>query len=394
MRASKYLSVAVNMVKPSSYRYAKKKPYAKRYRRKYTGYTPRGFVNRVANSGDDKYVRALINPFDSRAIGARIPDANACPSSAIQSIDTYICDSDATYNGQAYLFLPGIQILGAVAGMATKTSWAWTAGYGGSIGGASISTNVQTNFEAFRVVSHGIKITAMQPVTSAQGTLHYCYGPLSTFSASTWAAPTDVSQMQKMNGYTRVPISSLAQKSLILVNKPLDVTSQRYIASNNAGYGSSGTSEFNFPFQHCALFIFMEAVSTSVQTSVLQVEMVQHLEGIVNTNNSSAAFTSSTAQPFNPTALSVGAQISAVTKVAMYEDDPEWDQLAVQAVDAIEGGAAGFAAGMAAGGPVGAALGTVYGGLRGWLGRPKITPKRQFENAVSSTNNKKRLLTY
>jgi len=124
-----------------------------------------------------------------------------------------------------------------------------------------------------RPVAHGIRITCPISPTTIQGELHLCLYPMSQATGSTWALPVNVSQMQRLPSYKRVPLAELTQKPMIYVNKYMDDTAFRYFDPNDTFLGNlgSGTNAFDFGNQWCCIVIAIENPYGSV-TNNLDIE--------------------------------------------------------------------------------------------------------------------------
>ena len=341
-----------------------------------------------------QYLIALRDPFNPKAYGVRIPDTNTVPSQSFYALDT--SNVTGATNGVSYLICPSLHILGSTGTPTGVGTWTWGATYSANtIGAASIKTAALANYSATRPVAHGVKISATQSVTNATGTVHVCYCPVSQYGLNTWGAPTTISLMQRQNGYQRIPLSSLTQKPLILVNKPMDVLAQRY--SDPAGNfpAAGGEGELDFLNQWCCIIVHFEGPTNAV--IVAEMEYLTHYEGIVNSFTASIVPTGTDAEPYDPTVLGAAAHSLAVSSLVINEDK-DWDAIAVKALDTFESAMQGVTGGYAMGGIPGAVFGGVWGAARGYTGRSRqgdaAAQRRRRRAATSSVTDYKRLLKF
>jgi len=348
-----------------------------------------------------KYLTALANPFHPNSYGIRIPDSNTVPSQSFYSLETQQITSSATAGwATAQLYFPNLQYQGANGIGTSGTVWGWGANYlAQDFGNAQVWVNTAMNYSAIRPVAHGIKITAIQALTAITGTLHYGYGPMVVNNQVTWTGPVSIAQMQRLTGYGRVAISSLSQKPLVLVNRPLDVTSQRYVAPGDTQLGTVDGG-FDFANQWCCIYIAIEGASP-VSTAILEIDSLIHYEGIVATaGNAGIISTGQDAEPYNPTVIGAAAHMLADSSPTINED-ADWDAIAVKALDAFESATQGAVGGYASFGIPGAVAGGLYGAVRGYVRggggaskRSSARRKQKLNAMTSSITNTRRYLKY
>lgn len=331
------------------------------------------------------YLTCLADPFNPQSFGVRIPDSNVVPSVGFNTLDTFTLSSNG-FGGVAALVIPNITYLGARGINTAAEAWGWGAVYATqSIGSTAAVADITGSYSAIRPVAHGVKMSAVQNITAISGTVHVAYGPMSSYNSTGWLAPTSVSQMQKLNGYKRYPLSSLSQSPLVLVNKPMDVTSQRYINPNDTQYDSS-RGAFDFANNWCTCFIAVTGTTASVD--VLTVQTLTHYEGIVATNVASSVLTPmATAEPYSPIVMSAASQQISQLPLARMGEDPQWDKLAVSAINAIEGAQAGFSAGGILGGLGGAITGISMGNFKMGAALTEYASKQKRAKLASGTTN-------
>lgn len=325
------------------------------YRRRRSA--PVGPQSLTGTAHGDKYVKAMADPFDETVDGVKIPDSNAQPSVSLKCDDTFDCTVAALQTAAAYAFNPSLAEQTVTANVSGATTWTWPVGFGGVTNGAKLA-QLQNDQEMFRPVAHGIRITSALAPTAAVGFLHVCVFSQSLYNQTTWAYPTSVSSMQNTPGYKRIPIGRLTAEGITIVNRPLDVTAQRYVDTDALPYNNASAMEFHTGMQWCSIIV---AVTGCVASSTpISVEEILHLECIPRSTSIGQATPAAKLNNF-----AQGAAANANAKVAPTMLDSEKTKRAVQVVEeAITGGQA--ATGQAGGGMLSrSALGRLLGGLRG-----------------------------
>lgn len=339
----------------STARRSVRKTRRRTYRRRRSA--PVGPQSLTGTAHGDKYVKAMADPFDESVDGVKIPDSNAQPSVALKCDDTWDISSGALETSAFWAFNPTLAQQAIQGTYASATSCTWPAGFGGSNSGTKL-TNLRTDQEMYRPVAHGIRITSAQAPTAAVGFLHVCVFSQALYNQTTWAYPSTIGQMQNTPGYKRIPIGRLTAEGLTIVNRPLDVTSQRYVDVDAQPYNTAGTMEFHTTMQWCSIVVAVTGIAAS--TTPISVENILHLECIPRSTSIGQA---TPAAKFNNFAQGAAANANAKVNPSML--DSEKTQRAVQVVqEAITGGQA--ATGQTGGGMLSrSALGRLLSGLRG-----------------------------
>jgi len=130
-------------------------------------------VNRlISDSSCSLYKKALLNPFDSSANGARVPDMYSAPTATVRLTKRFTVTSDATGN-IALVCLPNACIncvcdAGSVSGGVLWSTWGGT-----SIGTASLitcpTTSISGRLSSYRIVGWGIKVIDVASMTNVAG---------------------------------------------------------------------------------------------------------------------------------------------------------------------------------------------------------------------------------
>jgi len=146
--------------------------------------------------------------------------------------------------------------------------------------------------------------------------------------------------MQNVPGYKRVPLGRLTAEGLLVVNRPLDVTAQRYIDSDSPVFATAGTMEFQTGLQWCSIIVAVTGAPTS--STAISVENVLHVECIPRATSIGQ---STPAAKYNTAAL--GGASNAASKATAAVLDSEKGKRVAEVVEAAKTGIA------AAGGGVG-----------------------------------------
>jgi len=244
-----------------------------------------------------KYALSQINPFVSEVEGVKIPDANTAPGVGVLTLDNFglTTSSSATTFGHAWAFAPSLGAALITATPAAGNTWTWDAAYDGRTA-SSKWTSIQSNYHSTRPVAHGLRVSSPIAALTATGFLHVAVYPMNTFNKTTWNLPASLSEMTGCLWYNRYTISSLTQHPIIVVNKFLDNTSQRYTSTLSAtdiqtGGNPAGTIEI--PNEWCYIVVAVEAGIAS--TTMVNAETICHYEALplltgVTTGTPAAAF--------------------------------------------------------------------------------------------------------
>jgi len=221
-----------------------------------------------------KYELGQVNPFDQQVSGVKIPDSNTQPSDTARCEDRLTISSDATINANCYAFMPNVAKYAASGTGVTSATWGWPGSFAGTA--SSNSTNYVSSFQAVRTAAHGIRISSQAAPTTITGFVHVALYPIGTWSNTTWAYPTSLSQMSQLPWYRRFTVASLTQRSVTVVNKFIDGTASRYF-DPSSDLADTGTDiSFQFAGGWCAVLVAHEGCPVS--TSILSVENLVHYE--------------------------------------------------------------------------------------------------------------------
>jgi len=303
-------------------RYSRKK--TSRYGRPKTSkrmvVTPKnGFV---AGAPLSQYQLSQVDAFDPRAVGVKIPDSNTTPSCGIMVSDDLNLTIAGTNYAACYAFQPSTASTMVSAVGATAVSWAWPAVFGGNTV-SSKQTSIAQNYDLFRPVAHGVRISSSLSTNAATGFVHIAVYPSRT-TKSTWDFPTTLALMSECMWYTRITVSSLTQTPYVIQNKFLDCTAARYIDTGGDGGGtklgdnpsttSGGDSRFGriqVANEWCTILIAIEGAAVGGALTVpISAETLVHYEALPSPGGVQAG---APAAHFDPQDLQGASTLAAQT---------------------------------------------------------------------------------
>jgi len=263
----------------------------------------------------DKYILSQADPFDENVDGVKIPDANSQPSCAMKAEDTSDLNVQVAQTSNARAFNPSCAFLTVGAQALTNTTWNWQAAFAGGTDSTKLA-QLRADAEMFRPVAHAIRITSGLAPTAAKGFVHVCVFTQALYNQTTWAYPTSTSQMQAVPGYKRIPIGRLTAEGLIVVNRAMDCTSQRYIDADSPVYANAGTMEFHSGLQWGSIIV---AITDCDPTTVpVSIEVINHIEYIPRATAVSQATPAAT---FNTAALAGASAAASKTAAAVLDSE-------------------------------------------------------------------------
>jgi len=256
---------------------------------------PRSYVKTpkngfVAGCPLSQYQIAQVDAFDPRAVGVRIPDSNSTPSVGLLTSDDWNLGIPATNNyARCWALQPNTSISIVPSTGVSSTTWSWAANFGSNIQSNKYAS-VGTNFDLFRPVAHGVRISCSLASTAATGFCHIAVYPSRT-TKTTWDFPTSISAMADCMWYTRITVSSLTQTPYVIQNKFLDCTANRYIdtvdtngrkGDNPAGAASNlGAGAISVANEWCTVLIALEGANgTGTDNTPISAETLVHYEAL------------------------------------------------------------------------------------------------------------------
>lgn len=300
-----------------------------------------------------KFMLGQIDPFDERVQGAKIPDSNTMPSSTFVANDETNLTTGAVLSLAAAAYQPNLSNIRYVATPATASSWTWGTPNSGDT--SSRLSGLTSQFQMYRVTSHGVRISVPTAPTSTVGFLHVGIYPNDFYGDSTGLRlPTSFSALNQCTWYKRFTLSSLTQQTLTIVNKIMDCGSQVYrdISTVDPSMGTGLPSAYFHTFGYATIIVAVEGAPAS--TTAISVEHITHCEAIplatgVNTPTPAAAF--------DAAQLEAASNIARVTDATMLQTDrDEHMRAGASAVESTFAGRIAGAFGNAAAGFVEATL--------------------------------------
>lgn len=280
---------------------------------------------KAENEYSAAYRAALMNPFSSKAQGARVPDMYSAPTVAkhIAKSYTFTTGSAAGYSNQLIilpnLYMPIVAPYGVIEG---GVSWLTMDNVAAGTCIVNATSTVSTQLTNYRIVGYGVRLYNTGALTSTAGRVLVATNPVSSWvnyktatiggqattsvnaaanggmTLSAYGLPTasqggisvvSAANMPSMQNCVEVSLTSLAAKPLVItpkVNSPeafefrQSADSAIGFSINNqtsASYVSSGDASYLRVAGHELIVISVNGAP--VDTSVLQVEVVYHIEG-------------------------------------------------------------------------------------------------------------------
>jgi len=328
---------------PRSYvRYLNRRSFPRTYR-SYNRYS-RGRVGNPLRRGNvaqanrppsdltptQKYMFAQLDPFDTKASGAKIPDSNMMPSITNTDTDLLTLASSATASDlRGMAFRPAYKYGVVLGGAGPTVDWGVT--FASTAIDRSKITPYSNQIELTRPTAHAIRITSPVAPTAATGFVHLGISTESFYGATTWALPTTIAAMANLQFYKRVTLASLTQSPLTMINKWIDDTAFRY-SSPASTAGQATSNEFQTDLGWGIMVIMIEGVPTS--SNVLSIEHLLLSEGIPQRDG---VFIGSQAAPNAPAA--VAATTSAIAEIEPFHNEAQQDSYINQGLTAMANGA-------------------------------------------------------
>ena len=277
----------------------RRRPYVNYRRRSYRRSVPsrtvgRRYVRRSRSMGTGsmkipQFLAANLNPFDMVSRGVRCPDTNSTPSSGFHVLDSgYVNASNLSTtvaNGLIMnVFRPYVNNPVVLASTSSTSAVAWTANLVQNIQAAKYAA-VLGQYELFRAVAHGVKLTCPLAPTAAAGNIHIClYTPRQITSGTTFPYPTSVAEMRECPFYQKFTLASLTQNPICIANKFCDITGFRYyqpgvsdqVADTTAAV--AGVNQVPGGWMH--IIVALDGTGlTSRDSGAIQFENLVHCEG-------------------------------------------------------------------------------------------------------------------
>jgi len=302
------------------------------------------------------YALAHVDPFDDRCRGIKIPDANTMPSVGltISQETTMICDGT---NANAHVFVPSPGVFEVTATRKNLGSnfWGWATASTDYVLPAACQNPsnklaaITAGYDLVRTVAHGVRLSCGLSPTTVTGFAHISISsrPMLANYADDFF-PKNIAEMSESTWYKRVPLATLTQRPLTVVNKILDTTATTYASprrafvSEGAGalevYQSIGSSPGSFDRDSLNGFanIVIAVEGAPSGSSPLVIETIMHLEALPR---SVGLQSGSLAAPSRPDVLAGVSHMASTTPAEHFEGEE---------ASAISRAASAFAAGASA----------------------------------------------
>lgn len=286
-------------------RYGYRRRYGSRFRRMFRRVSP-GF------GALSRFVRAQIDPFTDAVNGCKIPDCNTYPSTPLRVEDVYPATSSDANGVIVYGVLPLLKNTFVNGTSASASTWTWSAAYGGGVDSKKAAA-IDTQFELYRPVAHGLKINCSGAPTTVTGNVHVAVYAFSDFGATTWTMPTSIDMLTGCLYYNKWSLATLTQQSVTIVNKFLDCTSTKYIDPASTCVGNATNIQFQNIGWACILVVVEGAPAN---TKLLNLENVIHIEALTKADGIA---TSTPAAPYNVSELQTVSRLAGTTEAARSE---------------------------------------------------------------------------
>lgn len=223
-----------------------------------------------------KFAFAQLDPFDSGANGAKIPDSNQIPSVANTDVDLIaIPGPTSAGNLTATAFRP--QYTYSHIPATEGAILAWGANWAANALNRAKRTEVSNAFELIRPVAHAVRLSSPLAPTAASGFVHLGISTETNYLENTWTFPQTTAQMAGLSYYKRVTLASLTQSPITFINKWVDDTGFRYSAPTSA-YANAGVGGFQTDYGWGVLVVMLEGVPNN--STCLSAEHLLLSEGI------------------------------------------------------------------------------------------------------------------
>lgn len=258
------------------------------------------------------------NPFLSCCTGCRIPDSFGRSSAPLTIRLTKAINNNSIFTSGNVLVVHPVQ------SVALQEPASINAGGLPTWGTPTITvppgwSNVSNSILQYRMVCGGVRITAEQAITTAAGHLSIVSFP-TDFGDDVYgnvaSYPTGETAYTQYSVYTRRPISSLAQKPLIVPFRRVDQSSFQF-----KNYSFPEAKE-DVPIGWDALALRVDGAAGGAGAAVLTVEIIYHLEVIFKPSTAFYTY-DQMPMPYDSSAITQIAHASASAPLAIDEPPNE-----------------------------------------------------------------------
>lgn len=270
------------------------------------------------------YVYALLDPFNSTAYGAKVPDSEMALSTTCYSRTADPLITDGTYGTAVRMYFPDpANRYYAAATFTSATAWTFAANWTsqGSVPNLSAMSGA---FTAVRAVGYGLRISCPQAYLNASGRLHVCLCPVDySRSSLNTALPLNTNSMMQLPGYMTVPIADLIADSVLVVGKPSDSGSLRYRTLNYPWNVGSAAITAGLETSTGWLGIMVAVESCAVGVIPINVESIIHYEAQVLAQTGAGIVEPSPAAPHQPVIMATSQNLIASIPAARVIDEEQ-----------------------------------------------------------------------
>lgn len=329
-------------------------------------------------SSSDAYFVAMAEPFSAQAMGARVPDWFSIPTKTGHITRRFALTTNASGEADA-IILPScywhaVSPRGSFAGQGT-----WTALDGTTLANAVVYTttaSLSTQFVNYRIVGYGVKVMGTTSMTNTQGVVLEAKVPISSYinsggdpvggitpnisnanatKANTLAAYGVPNAANVVDATSLLILPESSETSLMaLCERPMDIIpkitsaeafSFRLAKDSAVGFNitdqssvsnvQSGDASYLRLSGHEAVII--AATGCAASTSVLEVEVIYHIEGIPFISTSTTGYVAGDSLDINVDPIS---WLKAIQRAANL---PSFRQAGAAGLDSVYPGLGTFA---------------------------------------------------
>jgi hypothetical protein len=203
----------------------------------------------------------------------------------------------------------------------TGGSWAWPTWAAATIIGVPNVAAIRSQFNTIRAVAFGVKATASQSFSTAQGRVHVCLVSVDSLATTASELPTSVAQMKVMPGYNFAPLADLIQGQIYGLGRSTSNASERYRSPLSVWMGATSTWNVgNYGENEAGWFYLLFAIeSATTSTTAVDLDIIIHYEGI--SLPSATVYADTPAAPYQPVIMSAVDNITSAIPAGRVIDD-------------------------------------------------------------------------
>ncbi len=263
---------------------AKNKTTNPQSKRKSTAVAPQSMAPKVLRRQKARkekvnaYIASQIDPFPIELSGVKIPDANTLPSATnrFRGVFSATADANGAYASAFRPFSSAAQVL-PLNITAGTISWS-----GGIPIDLNCTSTMNTNYELARTVAYGLRVKFIGSRMNSQGKVHIACVGNSYYNDAYGVAyyPTTPSQFEQCPWYTNFSLNELAEQEIVIPGRRIDDSSMRYRRPTRNPVTTVPDNGIEISDGWSSIVLFIEGANPS--TTVVQIEVVYHFEGLVS----------------------------------------------------------------------------------------------------------------